>query len=951
MSIQVFNGLPVHFLTPLRAKLHGFGKVLAPFRVPDRLSPGATRRNTKSLGLHLLHHGSILLIPGHLVCRGAHAKNIARRPPPANRISAPPPPGCEFVIHHSDFVISPPMTLHHFRKEFRYLRIRWFAFLALLGFDLAVNLEWLLPMRAGVASPGWLGYLPVAALLGGLSLLLSCPEDRPGTDRSFISTRPLPAGAYWAARVLIWLLLIVLPVVLQNGLYLAISHRPAGDVLRGMWERFCFAAGFSAWLLPALVLWNRRELWKALLMVALGLVVASKTLDIVAASWRFYPSIYQKWPGLAAGWSVFGVLSAWIAWKHLKMGWRFRRRLLATGVVAVLGLLTARFWVLLSPELAAQNEALVKRLAPQLQMDIPISTTYFDGSDRGFGQKLTGSPLVSTGQQGVHVDTRVIRTHVEQAGMQPGKDVPASIVDLPRFSWNFLQSQVQRGDEHLRGFFPEGTLFFSSAQFPTWSREEMPTTLASFAAPYPDVDKPLRVTSEFRLDWHQRDLAIELPGVVGSQGECEDVRWKILGITPATGPQPGALSVSLHVETRAHWDAENGFAILLHSPQRQMVWLDPVKQTPLGARAGHTGWLRSQMDLTWSNIFNHADGAATGVDAASLRLILLRSRYLGRSEQTWKSPEIRLADIPHPWGKDIQWTESRILYAGRELKSFQERMATVKPPSAESTEQEARRYVYDLFSAASVTQAVYTPAAHPLIAQAFETLGRHHLPLMLDLRSQTWPGWSNRPPNNQLERYVTDDQREVLIDRALQSTGLASLVVSKGWAEAARRLKPQVLSMHHLPRAAQTLLMAWKDEESNARLMREIPYDTNGFIAEDLDKDPALRPQVEAAVRQQMRTVLPMAGSQHQDAIFKLMRAANFGSVEALDLCLRWQAIGGDEPPRNSGQPFPKLLAADGSDFWKKRMPDHERWSLFRRLKVSDFEYLPEKRAWKFRQP
>ena len=44
------------------------------------------------------------------------------------------------------------------------------------------------------------------------------------------------------------------------------------------------------------------------------------------------------------------------------------------------------------------------------------------------------------------------------------------------------------------------------------------------------------------------------------------------------------------------------------------------------------------------------------------------------------------------------------------------------------------------------------------------------------------------------------------------------------------------------------------------------------------------------------------------------------------------------------------MLAADGSDFWKKRMPDHERWPLFRRLKVSDFEYLPEQRAWKFRQ-
>ena len=85
-------------------------------------------------------------------------------------------------------------TLHHFRKELRYLWWRWLAFLALLGFALAVNLEWLLPIRAGKPSPQWLEYLPVVVLLAGLSLLLSCPEDKPGSDRSFMSTRPLPWG-------------------------------------------------------------------------------------------------------------------------------------------------------------------------------------------------------------------------------------------------------------------------------------------------------------------------------------------------------------------------------------------------------------------------------------------------------------------------------------------------------------------------------------------------------------------------------------------------------------------------------------------------------------------------------------------------------------------------------------------------------------------------------------
>jgi hypothetical protein len=32
-------------------------------------------------------------------------------------------------------------------------------------------------------------------------------------------------------------------------------------------------------------------------------------------------------------------------------------------------------------------------------------------------------------------------------------------------------------------------------------------------------------------------------------------------------------------------------------------------------------------------------------------------------------------------------------------------------------------------------------------------------------------------------------------------------------------------------------------------------------------------------------------------------------------------------------------------------MPEHERRPFFRRLKVSDFVYVPEKRAWRFLKP
>jgi hypothetical protein len=842
------------------------------------------------------------------------------------------------------------LVRHHFRKEFLYLRLRWFAFLALLGFELAINLEWLLPLRAGVASPGWLAYLPVVILLSGLSLLLSCPEDRPGTDRSFISTRPLPAQAYWTARVLIWLLLIVLPVVLQNGLYLAISDRPLADVLRGMGERLCFAAGFTAWLLPMLGLWQRREVWKLLLTLALTLFVASKLLDVATADSGTI-SFYQTWPMLALGWGVFALLSSALVWRHLTHGYSFRRRLALTSLAGLLGLLAARFGSWGDSPPVSQDAALVQKLAPNLQPAFDLAEARFEGAEQSFGPLLRGKLQAITGMKDVHVVLRPISSVFTQAGSS--RHVESAENHPYRPSAYFTpQWEVYRGNQVLSGFFPKSTLFMPNDEYmPKWTLNDQPLTpLAAFSEPHPQFDELLGIETDFMVDWFQRDLALEMPVVANASAECDEVRWKILRVSPAEGPKPGALTLFLHQESLAHWDAENGQAILLHLPAQRLVRLEPTKQTIVSQRGDHTGWRHSLLEVTWSNILNHADGEPTGVDLAAARLILLRSRFLGQSRTSWKSPEIRLADIPSNWGNELRWDESEVLYRGRETKAFQERVATLNPPSAESSEKEARRYVYDLFSAASGTRAVYSNGSHLQITQAFEPLGRHHLPLMLELRSHEWPGWSNKPPNNLLEGFVNEDQREALVERAPSHAMLADLVVRKGWAEVAKRHKPRLLASPVLPPGAKALLLAWKDDpEVAARLMQEARHDFHGEIIHALDKKPETRPQIETVVKEEFEdTVLLMQSMQSNRSV---ECAAEFGSVEAFELCLRWLGLDGDAGREVSGPPYPSLLKADGSRFWDKRMPEHERRPFFRRLKVSDFVYVPEKRAWRFLKP
>jgi hypothetical protein len=791
-------------------------------------------------------------------------------------------------------------------QRVRLSALRWFGFLALLGFELAVNLEWLLPMRAGVMSQ----------------------RD------------------YWFARVLAWLLLIVLPVVLQNGLYLALSDRPFADVLRGMAERFTFAAAFSAWLLPMFALWQRRELWKTLLILALTLFLASKLLDVIAAeNLPFVPSYDQTWPGIVVGWSLFALLSAVLAWRHLRRAWTFRIRLLMTVLAAVVSLYTARFWVWMTPGIRAQNEALVRELAPKLKVDLDLGDARFDSFEHGFS--IEGIEA-DTGHAGVHVDMILANSEIEQSGRRFTKATDDPVRQRFRSSFFTPQKQVYRGDANLRDLFPRGTLFVSLPSSWEWSLSGRSKELASFSEPHPSPEAPLSINSQFVMDWYQRNLALDLPVMAGAQGECDDVRWQILEVKPADALRLGALTISLKMEARDDWDAEDGHAMLLHAPDQRLVWLDRASFSILSERSSHAGWTRRVMEIKWNYIFNHADGVGTGVQVEKMRFTLLRSRFLGRSEWSWQSPPLRLAEFPSNRGDEVRWNQGHILYRGRESKFFQERLATLRAPTAQSTEKEVRRYVYDLFSAASSSEAVYMPQAHPLIAQAFEPLGRDHLPLMLELRSHQWPGWSNRPPNNQLARFVTDEQRDALIDRVMQHPRLADLLISKGWAEQAKRLKPEILSLSYWPSEMEGLLIAWNDEESNERLFRELKRGINGY--DHLDKKPVLRPRVEAVAKAGFEKVFPLIGNQNSHDHSAVRQAADYGSSEAFELCLRSLGMGGDLG--TGGNVFyASILNADGSDFWKRRMQDHEKWPFFRALKVSDFVYVPEKRAWRLLKP
>ena len=843
--------------------------------------------------------------------------------------------------------------IHHFRKEFAYLRIRWFGFLALLGFDLAVNLEWLFPLRPGGQPPVWLAYLPWVLMLVGVTLLGSCPEDKPGSDRSFISTRPLPTRAYWLTRVALWLLLLVLPVMLQNALYLLLSGRPTIEVLVGTWVRAVWVIQYTAWLLPMTALWRRGEFWSALGLLAAGWLIAGRLVDFIAlTASNTILSAEQSVTGVTMGMLMFAAGVLWMAWRHQRRRVAtFRRRLLIMLGIGLACFLSARFWPWHEQD-EPFDQARVRELAPRFKADIDLTSYEFNGFEEEMYRQMFGQVRAATGDASMSVLLRPQRAIVSQEGRDQ-ITVPNLYHRTRRNNFRLPFETVMNTDQVLRDLFPAGTIFTTTNERSMWGMySDDNTHLAEFKPPYPNPEKPLRVTTECEIDWYQRDLELNIPLKVGSTGQSESHTWRVMQVQEnqnETGtPSLGEVNVELHVQTRGLETGQpSANTVLLYSPQRRLVWLEPAFQTGSAPRAGASGWSRHSVRLGWRKVLNYADGEDAGVDVSQLRIIMLRSRFLGISEWTWKSPAIVLSD--HPSQRSAPRINDQNIYLGREIKAFQDRLATLKAPAANSPEPEVRRYLYDLLATVSTTNVAYKTAAFKEVSDAFRPLMQHHLPLMLELPGTLWPGWSNRPPKNLLDEYLTDDQRELAIDLVMTNPVLSHTVVRKGWAESARRLQPRLLSLPRLPSGADELLLKWGDDLSHEKLIQAQRRFADEDTFEQLNRVPALRPRLEQLAREIIQSQTPLLKDEAYWGATRFQIAADFGNRDALDVCLRWMALGGDAPSQSCSLPYPNLLKADGSKLWQNKVERERQWPRYRHLKVADFDYLPEQRAWKLR--
>jgi len=841
------------------------------------------------------------------------------------------------------------LTLHHFRKEFTYLRLRWFGFLALLGFDLAVNLEWVFPPQWGESAPLWMQFIPIAAALAALSLIEGCPEDRPGNERRFLGTRPLALRAYWQAALLAGVVLIVLPAALQNGLYLLLSARPFADVMRGMGERAFFIIGLGLWLLPMQALTLEREKWLTgglSLLVAIlgvfGLPILLRLIDEDAPGFDQPPS---SW--IYATLTLAVVLSL-LAWAHHRRPLGPRVRLSAIALLILGALLLCLYWPLQTSPLENRDPARVAALTPAFQAPIHLEgLSYHEWSrtPESSGSLYLRSRIYPAAP-GIHVVLKPKGARVEQGTL---------ITDDHWEPWrnaSRVGENLRRVDSNLAAFFPERTLFVQQPEKqPAWTGvgNSSSNPFAGLSPAF-DREQPVSVQARFQAEWWQREKLLDSPCVADTTAATSDVTWTLLETLPhqlmgeknTLVPKRGAFSLRLRLHTRQHWDRGLATAFILHSPQRRLAWVGQL-ETIHDVRGIGTGLARQTLTLGWQDILNYADGEDAKLDPAQLRLVLISGRHLGESTYTWHAPPI----VPRDHFSESNQRQIRgMIHLGGGRNSFRERFDSLKVPIAQSSEAEVRRHLYDVMVAILSDWSSNSEATEKDEEVALTPLFEHHLSYLLDVPFHLWPRvGKDSVPERLLLNHLTDEHRDAVIQRLAHSPHFIRIVLQRGWTEAARAYwHDRLIRSTHLPHEFIPLLLAWGDAASLDRIVTLMSYRLDSSHFDKVPRPPELITRLRPLADAQFRASTPFANVSAESS-HPLRTAADFGNTEALELCLRQLSLNGKANRVSS--PLPHLLNDQEKRIWMSYEAPDSNTKLFRHRTVADFKYLPEKLAWR----
>lgn len=860
-------------------------------------------------------------------------------------------------------------VLHQFRKEFRWLWPRWALFLTVLGFDLVFNLGWVFPPKAD----GVYGFSELScAVLWTVAwwvALSTAPEDEVDAGRAFAWTRPLPRRSYWLARLLVWVLLIMLPMMLEVGAYLATMQRPWAEVGFGMLEELIAAGSMTLWVLPGALLFRGWERYVALVIFTAlwsadyGRMLLTPLFELVYLDPVMnYPFMEPMRFALAA--CVMGPVMV------LLLVWHQRRRLhlvLRHGALAVLTLATyalAASSLLRSGFDLAVDPALVRSFAEGHAPDVhteEFQASAYVNDKLGNCLSLAVPVTLKDAPRGVIPLWSSMRTTV----MQNGRPLPIEtreyqILSEPAFISFGLHSRPLAGD--LPHGWPADSLSMDSGN------DKNMLSLPKMPLP-PDRDTPVDIDMQASANWVRLRELGHAPLQAGARIRAAEAELEVLEVRPNVdskdAPKPGYVTLVVRQYQRTlstcryTWPVQP--MLMVYAPGKRLLWQRSI-QGGGDWRAMRFGWLQSVGVMTYGNVIKPGTGVTTE-NLAEQQLVLVMPDYLGRSTHHVEVKGLDIGQEERSAGQG-RWTTPALDQNSSPRRGFLKTAQRIPRPSLDAPVADAARYVAAVYSASRAyagrtetnafaeplwpgdDRAVATMLA-PYVARYPELVDKLPLVSVLDFTDAVLraallqagiPGFQREPAAGQ-----------AFYQRTLPVPGQPDAMQSFmgdiwGGGHDGEKVKPMVKKMLETKSDEPMRELLTRGPVPLEKLWQEFPGSVTGLSLRRFFREPAYRDKAVAEVNRQYAE-LPATARMGEPKIIRVITAkAVLGDATALGWLLRYVGLQSDQDGERLGFFQEANHALFDLTIPLREVPEFIR--NCRRWTPDDFRYDAEKMIW-----
>jgi len=584
------------------------------------------------------------------------------------------------------------LILNQSRKEFGFLRRKWLFWLALLLVELAADLQWLDPIQAhhadGYSAPFWMVLLSSSVWLGAVWLALSYGKEDAWVDEDcFIAARPISQRLYWSGRLLVFALLLILPLALQEAGYLWLVGRPVAEVWTGMFARGLLAGAALLWLLPLPLLatgWARFGLVGAAVIAWFIVKVICEKLS--ETNFRFSDEWFYDDSSLVRAGYLAALGMMLLAWWQRRRGLSGLKR-----IVAVSSLALACYGLLWTPGLwpwswRAQHPDLVKEIeARNPTFDAAAKVTFAPRQLPGGQMKVLPYVWFSPLQAPRSWIPYWRVNHLESDSMTPDP--------RPRYPRSFFLLNCLFSDHHtVHAPFlglPDGTLTCN----PTWNTGGA-IDLNFWSLPE-DIEATVNLRGELLADWCALEQKAQFPLRKGERAESPDFEAEILDVRAHEdgegSPRKGAVTLVLTFAYRqaSLMEPFGEVKFSLHSADLKLAW----QTTGFGgSKMGCFG--RAWVPVVGKVVVDQVLTGGTGLtekDLEKLHVIAFCNRYAGTSNHRVDLQGLPLGDSFQRKTSYLQASNPRV--ASKPRQGFQQELQRLKKPPLDAPRAEVARYL------------------------------------------------------------------------------------------------------------------------------------------------------------------------------------------------------------------------------------------------------------------